>query len=72
LNDPTIRIVVGPNDAVPEILSRLRAGRAASAIVTIPAASSLFLTASEFRALKATAEQARRILTIETDDRLRK
>jgi hypothetical protein len=72
LNDPTMRIVVGPHDAVPEILSRLRSGRSASAIVTIPAASSLFLTASEFRALKATAEQARRSLTIETDDRLRK
>lgn len=72
LNDPTIRIAVGPHDAVPEILTRLRAGRAAAAIVTIPASSSLFLTASEFRALKATAEQARRILTIETDDRLRK
>ena len=72
LNDPLIRIVVGPHDAVPEILTRLRAGRAASVIVTIPASSSLFLTASEFRALKATAEQARRILTIETDDQLRK
>ena len=72
LNDSTIRIAVGPHDAVPEVLARLRAGRAASAIVTIPVASSLFLTASEFRALKATAEQSRRILTIETDDRLRK
>jgi hypothetical protein len=67
-----MRIVVGPHDAVPEILARLRSGRSASAIVTIPAASSLFLTASEFRALKATAEQSRRSLTIETDDRLRK
>jgi hypothetical protein len=71
-NESTTRIVVGPNDAVPAILSRLRAGRAASATITIPASSSLFLTASEFRALKATAEQARRILTVETDDRLRK
>ena len=71
-NESTTRIVVGPHDAVPAILSRLRAGRAASATITIPASSSLFLTASEFRALKATAEQSRRILTVETDDRLRK
>lgn len=71
-NESTSRIVVGPHDAVPAILSRLRSGRSASATITIPASSSLFLTASEFRALKATAEQARRILTIETDDGLRK
>lgn len=70
--ESTTRIVVGPNDAVPAILSRLRSGRSAAATITIPASSSLFLTASEFRALKATAEQSRRILTIETDDRLRK
>lgn len=66
------KIVVGPNDSMPDVLTRLRTATGAPASLAIPAASSLFLTASEFRALKAAAEQTRITLTVETDDRLRK
>jgi hypothetical protein len=69
--EPT-QIVVGANDAIPDVLTRLRTATGGSATLIIPAASSLFLTASEFRALKATTDQARITLTVETDDRLRK
>jgi len=66
------KIVVGPNDSMPDILTRLRSATGGPAALAIPASSSLLLTASEFRALKAAAEQARISLTVETDDRLRR
>ncbi|MCC6791879.1 MAG: hypothetical protein IT336_09345 [Thermomicrobiales bacterium] len=66
------KVVVGAHDSIPDVLSRLRAATGGNATLAIPAASSLFLTASEFRALKATVDQSRITLTVETDDRLRK
>lgn len=66
------KVVVGMHDTIPDVLTRLRAATGGSATLAIPSASSLFLTASEFRALKATAERSRIALTVETDDRLRK
>src|SRR3954452_9901430 len=70
---PTIpRIVVGSTDSIPDVLTRLRAASGGPATIAIPASASLFLTASEFRALKAGADQARVALTVETDDRLRR
>ncbi len=66
------KIVVGPNDSMPDVLTRLRTASGGPAALAIPASSSLLLTASEFRALKAAAEQARITLTVETDDRLRR
>ena len=66
------KIVVGANDTIPDVLTRMRTATGGSATIAIPASSSLFLTASEFRALKATTDQARITLTVETDDRLRK
>jgi hypothetical protein len=66
------KIVVGPNDSMPDVLTRLRTATGGPASLAIPASSSLFLTASEFRALKAASEQARISLTVESDDRLRK
>lgn len=65
-------LVVGPNDSMPDVLNRLRQATGGAAALAIPASSSLFLTASEFRALKSAAEEARITLTVETDDRLRK
>src|SRR5215216_867209 len=70
-NEP-VKIVVGANDSVPDVLTRLRTATGGPATIAIPVASSLFLTASEFRALKATTDQSRITLTVETDDRLRK
>ncbi|MGI8478093.1 MAG: hypothetical protein ACR2OO_17235 [Thermomicrobiales bacterium] len=66
------KVVVGHNDTMPQVLERLRASSGRAATIAIPASSSLFLTASEFRALKAASEQARIDLTVETDDRLRR
>src|SRR4051794_17004227 len=66
------KIIVGPNDSMPDVLTRLRTATGGPASLAIPASSSLFLTASEFRALKAAADQARIALTVESDDRLRK
>jgi hypothetical protein len=68
----SLTIVVGSNDSLPDVLNRLRGATGGAAIIAIPISSSLFLTASEFRALKSTAEDARVALTVETDDRLRK
>src|SRR5687768_12534450 len=67
-----IKIIVGSNDLMPQVLARLRARFGMPATVTIPASSSLFLTASEFRALKSEADYAHVALTVETDDRLRR
>lgn len=70
--DVSPKIVVGPNDTMPDVLIRLQPATGGRATLAIPSSSSLFLTASEFRALKAAAEAQRIILTVETDDRLRR
>jgi hypothetical protein len=71
-NPNLAKVVVGANDSIPDVLTRLRTATGGNATLAIPAASSLFLTASEFRALRATVDQSRITLTVETDDRLRK
>lgn len=71
-NQNPAKVVVGANDSIPDVLTRLRSATGGSATLAIPGASSLFLTASEFRALKATVDQSRITITVETDDRLRK
>jgi hypothetical protein len=69
--DEQTNLVVGLSESLPEILGRLRKSAGQSVSVEIPAASSLFLTASEFRALHAAAERDRIAVTVSTDDPLR-
>ena len=66
------RIVAGQRDGLPEVLQALKSTAGDQATVVIPPESGLFLTASEFRALKSTAEQVGVTVTVETDDRLRR
>lgn len=66
------RIVAGDGNGLPEILQSLKSSSGDRATILIPSASGLFLTASEFRALKTTAEQVGVTVTVETDDRLRR
>ena len=66
------RIVAGDGEGLPEVLQALRGSTGDRATIVIPPGSGLFLTASEFRALKTTAEQVGVTVTVETDDRLRR
>src|SRR5215210_4216048 len=72
MTEPTPRIVIGSSDSIPVILGRLKSAKGKPATVVVTSASGLLLTASEFRALKAAADQSQIQLTIETDDRLRR
>jgi hypothetical protein len=65
------RIDIGPDDALPDLLLRVRATRGDEAVIAIPDSSSILLTASEFRTLKSTADQVRVAITLETNDKLR-
>ncbi|MDQ2683805.1 MAG: hypothetical protein M3Y37_09800, partial [Chloroflexota bacterium] len=67
----TGRIDVGPGDSLPDILLRVRASRTDTLILAVPEISGLFLTAAEFRTLKATADQVRVQVILETNDKLR-
>jgi hypothetical protein len=65
------RIEMGPDDALPDLLLRVKASRGDEAVIAIPESSGILLTASEFRTLKSTADQVRVAITIETNDKLR-
>ena len=65
------RIELGPDDGLPDVLLRLKAARTDEVILAIPESSSLFLTATEFRTLVATAEGVRIAVVLETNDHLR-
>ncbi len=64
-------ITVNQGDALPDVLERIRQAAGEPAAVEIPPASSLFLTASEFRALRAIAERDGIAVSVATDDPLR-
>jgi hypothetical protein len=64
-------ITVHQGDALPDVLERVRQAAGEPAAVEIPPASSLFLTASEFRALRAVAERDGIDVSVATDDPLR-
>src|SRR5262245_51995817 len=70
MTDQKTRVAVGLGDGLPEVLNRLRKAAGSSVSLEIPDASSLFLTASEFRALQAAAEHDRIALSVTTDDPL--
>ena len=65
------RIEVGPDDALPDLLLRVKATRGDEAVIVIPDDIGILLTATEFRTLKATADQVRVAVTLETNDKLR-
>ena len=65
------RIEIGPDDALPDVLLRVKATRGDDTVLVIPETSNVLLTASEFRTLKATADQVRVGITLETNDKLR-
>jgi baseplate J-like protein len=65
------RIEVGPDDALPDLLLRVKATRGDEAVIAIPDDIGILLTATEFRTLKATADQVRVAITLETNDKLR-
>lgn len=65
------RIEVGPDDALPDLLLRVKATRGDEAVIVIPDDIGILLTATEFRTLKATADQVRVAITLESNDKLR-
>src|SRR5690349_599810 len=65
------RIEVGPDDALPDLLLRVKATRGDGAVIVIPDDIGILLTATEFRTLKATADQVRVAITLESNDKLR-
>src|SRR5215218_2309256 len=71
MTDQKTRVPVGLDDSLPDVLNRLRKSGGTSVSLDIPAASSLFLTASEFRALQATADRDHISVSVTTDDPLR-
>jgi hypothetical protein len=71
MTDQQTRVAVGLGEGLPDVLNRLRKAAGTSVSLEIPAVSSLFLTASEFRALQATADRDGISVTVTTDDPLR-
>ncbi|MBA2468178.1 MAG: baseplate J/gp47 family protein [Chloroflexia bacterium] len=64
-------VTVSENDTLPAVLDRLRAAGGQSVTLDIPEHSPIFLTATEFRTLRDTAERAGIGLNLVTDDPLR-
>ncbi len=69
---PTAVIAVGISDSIADVLGRFPGYPGHGVRLTIPPGSALFLTASEFRALKEASDQARIVTTVETEDPLRR
>jgi hypothetical protein len=67
----TGRIEIGPDDALPDLLLRVKATRGDEVVIGIPGTSGVLVTASEFRTLKSTADQVRVAVRLETNDKLR-
>lgn len=66
--DPILRITVDPDDTLADLLPRIREHRGRPVFFTIPAQSPLFLTASEFRALRETVRSHGINFTLISDD----
>lgn len=66
--DPILRITVGPDDTLADLLPRIREHRGRPVFLTVPAQSPLFLTASEFRALRETVRSHGVNFTLISDD----
>ena len=66
--DPILRITVGPDDTLADLLPRIREHRGRPVFLTVPSQSPLFLTASEFRALRETVRSHGVNFTLISDD----
>lgn len=66
--DPILRITLGPADTLADLLPRIREHRGRPVFLTVPASAPLFLTASEFRALRETVRSHGVNLTLISDD----
>jgi len=64
-------IAVGPDDGLDDVLGRLRDAAGHPVLLAIPDDSALFLTASEFRALKEVADRGRVAVSVRSGDPLR-
>jgi hypothetical protein len=71
MTDQKNRLSIGLSDSLPDVLNRLRSSAGTAISIEIPAASSLLLTASEFRALQSAADRDHITLSVATDDPLR-
>lgn len=73
MSEPAGLITVTANDALDDVIGRIRDAAVGGQPVTlaIPAASALFLTASEFRVLKSAVERGRIVVTVRSADPLR-
>ena len=65
-------IAVGISDSIADVLGRFPGYPGHEVRLAIPPGSALFLTASEFRALKEASDQAGIVTTVETEDPLRR
>ncbi|CAN5558712.1 hypothetical protein BH09CHL1_BH09CHL1_14150 [soil metagenome] len=70
--DPILRITVNPADSLAELLPRIREHRGRPVFLTIPTQSPLFLTASEFRALRETVRSHGVNFTLISEDAQRR
>jgi hypothetical protein len=70
--DPILRITVNPADSLAELLPRIREHRGRPVYLTIPTQSPLFLTASEFRALRETVRSHGVNFTLISEDAQRR
>jgi hypothetical protein len=66
--DPIYRITAQPMDSLGDLLARVRTHGGRPVYLTVPAHSPLFLTASEFRALRETVRAGGINLTLISDD----
>jgi hypothetical protein len=69
--DRYLRIPVAPMDALPDVLAKVRSHGGRPVFLSIPASSPLFLTASEFRALRETVRSSNANLIVVSEDRQR-
>jgi hypothetical protein len=70
--DPILRITVNPADSLADLLRRIREHRGRPVFLTIPTESPLFLTASEFRALRETVRSHGVNFTLISEDAQRR
>ena len=61
MSEPAAQIAITTNDALDDVIDRIRDAAAGGqpVVLSIPAESALFLTASEFRALKSAVDRGR-------------
>ena len=71
MSERATTIAVDADDALDDVIGRLRGAAGGTVLLTIPPDSALFLTANEFRALKEVADRGRLALSVRTDDPLR-